>query len=279
LFAPFGCVDITPLTTIVSGDKIFVLCEMEAGKRIEANIYYTGDLLGGEIKRVTNQDFMSFALAEGDKDAGYAFEYDSHDSIFYINTDKFEIKSGLTYRFLGIGASSIGGDPKIRIPIPIALDSFHVHKIELGDVDGKMKTNLETTMTIPSGVSKSSYFYIILTSENNAVWSVDKFPNHAMAYNKLSHSAGFLVDYSMISGNELKLNVSISEAVATSKVNVKLYNVTESFYRYHLYASNVLSSSTSHNANPSIAGFNIQTDKAVGSFSALSGTTQTYQIR
>lgn len=279
VFLPFGCVEITPLSPFVSDHKIFVICEIESGKRIEANIYYAGDVEGKEIKRVTNQDLVSFALAEGDKDSGYAFEYDSNDSIFFIDTNKFEIKSGLTYRFLGIGMAANGVDAQIIIPVPIVLDTFKVDKFEIGFDGEKTKTNLETTMTIPSGVKKSSYFYIILTSENNAAWSVDKFQNNVLAYNALSQRNGFLVDYSMVDGNEFKVNISISESGATSKVNVQLYNVTESFYRYNLYVSNITSASTSLNENPPIAGFNIQTDKALGSFSALSGTTKTYRIK
>lgn len=278
-FFTFGCVDIIPLTTIVSGDKIFVLCEVEAGKRIEADIYFAGDVDGKKIKRVTDQDLEALSLAEGDKDTGFEFEYDNKDSIFYIDSDKFEIKSGLTYRFLGVGKSTHGGEPNINMPHPITLDTFQVLKYEIDQDEKIIKTNLQTSLILPRSVNKSSYFYIILTSENNAIWSIDNFEYNAGSINKLSQRAGFLVDYSKVDGNEIRLNISISESLATSAVNVRLYNVTESFYRYNLYASNIITASSSFNIHPPIAGFNIQTDKAIGSFSALSGTSHSYKIR
>lgn len=275
-----GCVDITPLTSNTSSDKMFVLCEMEAGKKIIANIYYVGDVSGKKIRQVNNQDLLSFSLAEGDKDWGYSFEYHRRDSFFYIEPDKFEIKEGLSYRFLGIGQNVKGVDPKIQIPISITLDTFLINEHKVSYDGGMAQTELSGVLVLPKGISKSSFFYIVPRSENDLTWILSDFQNsNGQASHKLAHKDGFLIDYAMLNTNEIKMSLSIKENEATSKIAFDFYNVTESFYRYNVYASNVFSGGNTTTANPPIAGFNVQTDKAFGSFSALTKTSKTYIIK
>ena len=275
-----GCVDITPLTSDSSSDKMFVLCEMEASKKIIANIYYAGDVTGKKIRQVDNQDLLSFSLAEGDKDWGYAFEYHRRDSLFYIEPDKFEIKEGLFYRFLGIGQNVKGVDPKIQIPISVTPDTFLINEHKVSYDGGMANTILTGVLVLPKGISKSSFFYIVPRSESDLTWILTDFQNsNGQAFHKLAHKEGFLIDYAMLNTNEIKMNLSIKENEATSKIAFDFYNVTESFYRYNVYASNVFSGGSTITANPPIAGFNVQTDKAFGSFSALTKTSKTYIIK
>ncbi len=275
-----GCVDITPLTSDTSSDKMFVLCEMEVGKRIIANIYYTGDVTGKKIRQVNNQDLLSFSLAEGDKDWGYAFEYQRRDSLFYIEPEKFEIIEGLSYRFLGIGQNVKGVDPKIQIPISVTLDTFLINDHVVNYDNGMAHSELSGVLILPKGISKSSFFYIVPKSENDLTWILTSIFNaNGQAFHKLAHKEGFLIDYAMLNTNEIKIKLSIKENQATSKIAFDFYNVTESFYRYNVYASNVFSGGSTITANPPIAGFNVQTDKAFGSFSALKKTSKTYIIK
>ncbi len=274
-----GCVDITPLPSIDSEKTMFVLCEMEEGKMIIADIYYIGDVNGKKIRQVKGDDFESFSLAEGDKDWGYNFQYNIRDSIFYIDADKFEIKSGLTYRFIGVGQSTKGIEPKIQIPFPIFLDTFIINRKDISENQGSFKTTLNGSIFIPADVKRNSFFYIIPKVKQDTVWNVDQFYGKTLAFNKLSHKSGFLVDYSLMDNNEIRLQLSISEQDTASQITFDIFNVTESFYRYNLYASNVFSSGNSLNINPPIAGFNIQTNKAYGILSAKSGTSNTYIIR
>ena len=274
-----GCVDIAPLPSFNADEKMFVMCELDVGKRIVAKIYYTGDVNGKKIRHLNADDLEYFSLVEGDKDWGYPFEYDRVDSVFYIEADNFEIKSDLTYRFMGVGQSAKGGDPEIQIPLPISLDTFIINKLELSINQGKYKTDLNCSLEISEEINENSFFYIIPKSDDGGVWEVDHFYNNVSAFNRLSHKPGFLIDYSLAGSNNIKLQLSISELDTTSNITFEIYHVTESFYRYNLYTSNIVSGGNSLSINPPIAGFNIQTDKAIGTFSAKIGINKTYSIR
>lgn len=274
-----GCVDIAPLPTVDSSEKLFVVCEMEVGKRITADIYYIGDVNGKKIRQVQNSDFESFSLAEGDKDWGYPFEYHPEDSTFYIETDKFEIKSGLTYRFMGVGQNLKGSEPKIQIPAPIVFDTFIIKDLQISDTLGIYKSDLHGYLVIPEEVKENSFFYIIPKSEDGKIWDVDSFHDNVLAFSRLSHIPGFLVDYSLAGKNSLELSLSICELDTTSYISFDFFHVAESFYRYNLYVSNIISGGNALSINPPIAGFNIQTDRAYGTFSAKTGTNKTFRTR
>ncbi|MBK9736039.1 MAG: DUF4249 family protein [Saprospiraceae bacterium] len=272
-----GCVDVIPIPKDEGGSKLFVLCELKAGERITANVSISGDANGTLPKFLNNMDSLRFSLSEGESDENFSFTPDNEEKNYFIDPSQLRIKIAQKYKFKGVNEFSSGElEPQIIVPQTIVIDSFIINKKMTENEAGKVKTFLDCTIKIKSPESLPAYFYIIPTTENGTIWKVEEFRINQGAYKRMEHRDGFLVDYSRISNDQINLVLSVTETTPTKGGHIEFNNVTESFYRFNAYKTNVL---ISEGVNPPIASFNIMTSRAYGTFSALAGTSMSFEVK
>jgi len=252
-----SCVEELPLQSLDEDMKLFVVCEMTVGDDIIADITFTGNTNGSLPAPLMRPDTFSFSLSEGEKDFGVPFNYDTALQKFYIKREQMQLITSEKYKFRGIGTNKNFTEPTIFIPEALTVDTIMIKDIKLSIVNGKYITQLECKIKINKPSSDQSYFHFIPVNENKA-------------FTRLKHRPGFLVDYSRITGDEMTFNLEISNEKASTLIDFSLYNTTKSFYEFNYYMSN--NTGTITNESPPIAGFNIKSEKAYGTFSARSKT-------
>lgn len=265
-----SCVEELPLQSLDEDMKLFVVCEMTVGDDIIADITFTGNTNGSLPAPLMRPDTFSFSLSEGEKDFGVPFNYDTALQKFYIKREQMKLITSEKYKFRGIGTNKNFTEPTIFVPEALSLDTIMIKDIKLSIVNGKYITQLECKIKINKPSSDQSYFHFIPVNENKEVFQVTSFVKDQSAFKRLKHRPGFLVDYSRITGDEMTFNLEISNEKASTLIDFSLYNTTKSFYEFNYYMSN--NTGTITNESPPIAGFNIKSEKAYGTFSARSKT-------
>jgi hypothetical protein len=273
-----SCVDDLPIPSSPEERKLFVICEMKVGDSIIADVTYTGNTRGQQSEPITDGKSLQLSLAEGDKDFGVPFEFSDETKYYYILPEKLSLKQGVRYKFRGIGTNSNFVEPIITIPAPMVLENVQTEIIDSIFLDGKFTTKVKCTVKLPITTNKESYFFITPTSEDGNKCKAS-FIKDYQAFKALSNKSGFLIDYKRITNNELEFFIEISELKKTRSINMEFGNVTESFYKFNHYFSNVVAGIGNETSNPAIAGFNITTDKSFGTFSANTSFKRNFVIR
>jgi hypothetical protein len=275
----FGCVDVLPLPTGDTNAKLFVVCEVKVGEDIIADVTQNGNVTGKIPKPLDMPDTLNMSLSEGDYDFGISFDYDPSNKNFTIDSEKLKVKSGFTYKYRGIGTDvKRNSEPSVVIPSPVYIDTLIVQNFAVGAFETKYVTTVDCIIRLTKPEVTPSYLYIIPKTESQTDWKVVSFNKNIAAFKKTEHRSGFLVDYSLITDNEIHVTLSVKESGPTKKLAFELNSVTESFYRYNCFVSNITDSNHLVAENPAIAGFNIKTDKAFGTFSALFPTYRTFLL-
>lgn len=274
-----GCVDVLSVPETGETGKLFVVCELKIGQDIKAEITMAGDTKGGIPKPFPNLEQKTFGISEEGKDLNCNFSSPREEESYYsISAGSCQIKEGVNYNFTGIIDIDELMAPNITIPYKVALDSFIIHKVIKTAVGDSTLTVVDCTIRIKDPKSLPAYFYINPTTDGGGKCSV-VFNDHMSAYVKLLHREGILVDYSRLENNELNLTISKKDKTPMSKLNIAFDNTTESFYRYNRFVSNISASQNPNTENPAIAGLNINTSQAIGTFSALNGNTWSFEIK
>lgn len=258
--------------------KLFVLCEMKVGETINANIFYTGNTSTIQSEPLIDYENYTFAIAEGEADFGVDFKFDGREINWFITKARLPLKQGMRYKFRGVGTSDNYIEPIVTIPSPINIANVSIKRVDSTIIDGKHYTKVKCNIKLDTKYDENTYFYITPTSENGTQGN-STFEKDFQAYKNLSHKNGFLVDYERVTNDELEFYFEVEESINTKSINIEFGNVTPSFYQYNYYYSNVVAGLAYQTVNPAIAGFNIVTDKAFGSFSANYSFTKNYIIK
>jgi hypothetical protein len=138
---------------------------------------------------------------------------------------------------------------------------------------------LKGTSSATDKLNKAAATYI------EAKKSFDKFQNvpstyqkNVDAYKALTHKSGFLVSGSRVQDGMLEIMIDESNQSNLKNLKVEISNVSPSFYDYNYFYSNAAENPGSL-LNPAIAAFNIKTDMAYGSFSALNTTEKLIPVK
>ncbi|MBK8668742.1 MAG: hypothetical protein IPN89_04450 [Saprospiraceae bacterium] len=264
-----SCVDVLPIPSVDEGMKLFVVCEMQMGENVNAKISYTGNANGTQPQMLMMPDTFNFSIAEGEKDFGVPFRYNARDTSFNIDKNNLSIKVGEKYKFRGVGSNTNTSEPYLTVPESLQVDSLTIKNVKSGIVSGMHFTEVSCEISFKKPSTTKSYFYLVPKNEHGMIWEVSAFDQDHNAFKKLKNRDGFLVDYSRLESDVIKLTLTLSEPLDYKYLDFNVFNVTESFYRYNHFISNTYTDPGQSSENQAIAAFNIRTPKAYGSFSAL----------
>lgn len=273
-----SCVDDLPVAVSNEDKKLFVICEMNVGDTVIADISYFGKIGGSISVPLVDFDDYTFAIAEGETDLAFSFSYNPRETNYFIENTRIKLKPGVRYKFRGIGSNNNFTDPTIAIPNALVLGDVKLTIVDSTELDGKYITKVKCNIKLGAKYGDETYFYIAPSAINSTSTNVT-FSKDFQAYKNLSHKAGFLVDYKRITDNELEFFVEVTEAVKTKSIEIEYGNVTPSFYHFNQYYSNLITGLDFETSHPAIAGLNVKTEVAYGTFSAKNSITQKYQIR
>lgn len=275
-----ACVDSIPLYQEDGQRKLFVICEMTSGEDIIADVTFTGSSVGVAPDILMKPDTFNFAIAEGYKDFGVPFIYDQTSKKFLIKKQALPLQTNEIYKFRGIGANKNSSEPNVTIPRAINIDTLILENVVRSTEQGKKITRLDCTIKITPPEVLPAYFHIIPKSENNGIWIVKSVLRDQSASKRLNHKDGLLIDYSRLTNNEIHLSLEITETSETNFVDLELFNTSSSYYQFNYYISNINSGNYDQNTEiPAIAGFNIKSDKAFGTFSAKTLSKKSVKIK
>jgi hypothetical protein len=270
-----SCVDTLPVVPQSEDRKLFVICEMKVGTKISANVSLAGNTKGLKNELIT-LDTIKMSLVEGEKDFGVNFVQEFGRDYNYVNPINLLI--GENYKFRGIGRNSNNLEPAIIIPQAASIDSIKAIRKDSKIVNGKAISKVIVTIDLSAAMSAESYLYIDAKLPNGHTCNFS-FDKDFHAYKLLTHRKGFLVDYNRISNRKLEFIAEVSELVASDMISIEISNATKSFYDFNYYYSNAGTSTDYIPDNQAIASFNIQTGKAIGSFSAMHSITKDVLIK
>lgn len=258
--------------------KLFVVCELNVGNDIIANVSYAGNTSGTTNDPILIDSF-DFFISEGIKDFGVKFNYNGRDKNYKIAKDSLKLIPGEKYKFRGVSLNADYNEPNIVIPASVSIDGeMSAIAKDRKLVNGKYVTTIKVNATIGNVMDEDSYFYIepILSTDASFVCKFDK---DFEAFKPLKHKKGFLVDYKRITQKSLEFYLEVNETIPSTLLNLQVANVTPSFYKYNYYYSNASEQNGQIPDNQAIASFNIYTDKAFGSFSALNASQHHISIK
>ncbi len=270
-----SCVDDLPIPASNEEKKLFVICEMNVGDTVIADISYFGKIGGSPSVPLENFDDYTFAIAEGETDLAFNFSYNPRTVNYFIENTRLQLKSGVRYKFRGIGSNSNFTDPTIAIPNALVLGDAKLSIVDSTELDGKFITKVKCNIKVDTKYGEETYFYIAPIATNSKVF----FSKDFQAYKQLNHKPGFLVDYNRITNDELEFFLEVTDAIKTKYIQIEYGNVTPSFYHFNQYYSNLITGLDFETSHPAIAGLNIKTEIAYGTFSAKNSIIQSYQIR
>lgn len=274
-----SCIDVLPIPSESGDQKLFVVCEMQVGDHIHAKVSYTGTAHGILPKELELPDTFNLSLAEGDKDFGIPFKFDIKERMFFIEKNLMPLHQGVRYKFRGIGDNPNTAEPFVVIPEPVLMDTIIFDDISSYTENDKVVTTVQCIIKIASSQSKPSYLYFVPKTENNLFWKVTRFGKDQGALKRLYHRDGFMVDYSRLTSDEIHLTMTLTDGTSPDQLKMEMSHVTTAFYQYNTYLSNIATDPGQSAQIPAIAGFNINTEKAFGSFSAMNTTLRTFQIK
>ena len=254
-----SCIDVLPIPSDIGEKKLFVVCEMQVGEHVKADVTYTGTANGVLPKDLEVPDTFNISLAEGDKDFGVPFRFDSKEEMFLIEKDLIPLKQGVRYKFRGIGNNPNTSEPSVVIPEPVLIDTVILSEINTYSENSKFVTSMKCIVKISK-------------TENNQIWTVTRFEKDQGGLKRLHHREGFMVDYARLTTDEIHLSLTLTSSSLPTRIKMDVSNVTSAFYQYNNYLSNIVSDPGQSAQIPAIAGFNINTEKAFGSFSAINTT-------
>lgn len=253
---------------------------MKIGSDIHADISFTGNTVGLDPSSLSRPDTFSFSLTEGEKDFGIPFIFNNTSKKFEIKKETFPLTTGVSYKFRGLGINKNSSEPVIVAPEFLQLDTILIENVRQIIVQGKIVTEVDCNIKIKSPINPNSYFHFIPLLDSSQFFKIKAFHSNHSAFKRLKHKPGFMVDYTRILDNEIKITLEATTEKEINFVNFELYNTTLSYYQYNYYISNITTDSYTQNSEiPAIAGFNIKSDKAFGTFSAISGITKTIRIK
>jgi hypothetical protein len=269
---------VLPIPSDTGEQKLFVVCEMEVGDQINARVNYTGTANGTLPKELKMSDTFTLSLAEGDKDFGTPFKFDAKEKMFFIEKNLMPLQQGVRYRFRGIGNNPNLSEPHVVIPERLLIDTVIFDKISSFTENDKVVTTLQCIIKIASSEHTPAYLYIVPKTDKNLLWSVTRFGKDQGALKRLHHRDGFMVDYSRLTSDEIYLTLTLTDQLFPTHLKMNISHVTSGFYQYNTYLSNLAADPGQSAQIPAIAGFNINTEKAFGSFSAMNTTQSTFKI-
>ena len=277
----YSCVDTIPLPDEAGDRKLFVICEMTVNAKIYSDITFTGNSSGGlSPSALINPDTFKFGIAEGDKDFGVQFTFDKDEKRFFINKESLPLTIGQKYKFRGIGANNNSSEPSVIIPEAMRIDTIIIDRVSKNMVQNKYFTEVDCRIKIIKPNNSSTYLHVVPKTENQGNWLIKNFANNQSAFKRLKHRPGLLVDYTRLTGDEISFTLQITEDKDTKTLGIDMFNTTISYYQYNYYISNITSDSYGQNNEiPAIAGFNIKTDKAFGTFSAKTLSQKAVNIK
>ena len=170
-------------------------------------------------------------------------------------------------------------EPSVIFPDPVTIDTVIFEDILSYFENGKYTTEVKCSLKIKKTNNQPLYLMVVPITKFGQVWSVTKFEKNHGAYKRLIHRSGFLIDYAQITNDELNMTLSVSGDMEVKNVQFYVSNVNTSFYQYNNYITNLTSDPGQSTQIPAIAGFNIKTDKAYGTFSARNTTQKSFIIR
>lgn len=258
--------------------KLFLVCELNVGNDVVANVMYAGNTSGLPNEPILKDTFLFF-IAEGQKDKSYKLSYNPRDKNYGISKGDINLIPGESYKFRGVSLNANNSEPTIVIPSTVLIDGeMSAIKIDRKLVDGRYVTTIKCNVNIDNSVNEASYFYIepILPLTSNFVC---KFEKDFQAYKPLKHKKGFLVDYQRIKDRNLEFYLELNEELPSTLLDIQIANVTQSYYKYNYYYSNASENVGQTLDNQAIANFNVFTEKAFGTFSAINSRNYNISIK
>ena len=271
--------DVLQIPSDKEDKKLFVICEMNSSDSIEAKINYTGSANGELPQNLGMPDTFSFSITEGDKDFGVPFRFDPKKELFFIEQNQLPLIAGIRYKLRGVGNNVNASEPSVIFPDPVTIDTVIFEDILSYFENGKYTTEVKCSLKIKKTNNQPLYLMVVPITKFGQVWAVTKFEKNHGAYKRLIHRSGFLIDYAQITNDELNMTLSVSGDMEVKNVQFYVSNVNTSFYQYNNYITNLTSDPGQSTQIPAIAGFNIKTDKAYGTFSARNTTQKSFIIR
>lgn len=249
---------------------------MTTNQDIFAEIHFTGNIYGLKPSALMRPDTFNFSISEGEKDFGIPFTYDNNIKKFVIKKDQLNLIPGERYKFRGAGTSK-GQEPIVTIPDAIKVDTILVKNVNKSVVNGKQVTQIECTMKFFKPKDNRIYFYVVPFNENKNEYEVELFNKDQSAFKRMKHIPGFLVDYSRLQDDEISAIIKVTDDKVSDIADFNVYNTTNSFYEFNAYMSNNFDNPDFQ--SPPIAGFNIKTEKAFGTFSSKSLSSYRVKIK
>ncbi len=271
-----SCVDTLPVVPQSEDRKLFIVCEMKVGSKITANVSLAGNTKGLKNELVTLDTIKQMSLVEGEKDFGVNFIQEFGRDFNYANPIK--LITGENYKFRGIGRNGNNLEPSLIIPQAANIDSVNAIRLDSKIVNGKAISKIKVTLYLSSSVANESYLYVDAKLPNGHTCNFS-FDKDFRAYKSLTHKKGFIVDYNRIADRKMEFIAEVTEFATSDLISIEISNTTKSFYDFNYYYSNAGESTDYIPDNQPIASFNILTDKAIGSFSALHSITKDIIIK
>lgn len=271
-----SCVDTITFPMQEAEKKLFVVCELRLGENIIADVSYVGSL-AQEPTYLEQPDTFKFQLAIGEKDFSEQFDH-VEGSQFVIPKSDLALEQGEKYKFVGIGLNDKRALPSVTMPKLVSVDTVIIHGIKVDSNLSVYTSYLDCTIKLKPNADKQAYYYMEPRTKQGLACTIESFNMDKNPFKRMAHRDGFLIDYSRMNDDEISVTLKVSEPMKTDEIYFYLSNVTESFYRYNFYLSNVATDPGQSSGQPAIASFNVNTNKAFGSFSARATTRHIKKI-
>ncbi len=265
LSTTLSCVDILPLSQLEDKQIIVAECELISSDSIIASIYYSGNTNGINPSPIDTSDGYLFSLGLANVDSGFQFTQNVQNPItLSIEKARLKIEAGKSYRFSGRNQFESLFSNVLRMPDSILLRSI--------EITNKMSSSSESMIfdcdiILDGHLRQYEFLHIEVIGKGEEEIKYD-FNVNARYYKTLKHRGGFLVNNREIQANEIKFSIILPKDYPHKDVEIKLGNITDTYYYHNLYLSDNISSSQFNPQNPITYPLNIESPKAIGIFSA-----------
>lgn len=260
-----SCVDILPLNHLEDKQIIVAECELISSDSIIASIYYSGNTNGVNPSPIDTSDSYLFSLSLANVDSGFQFIQNVQNPMtLSIETTRLKIEAGKSYRFSGRNPSESLFSNVLRMPDSILLRSI--------EITNKMSSSsesmiLDCEIILDGHLRQYEYLHIKVIGRGEEEIKYD-FSVNARYYKTLKHRDGFLINNKEMHANEIKFSIILPKDYPHKDIEIKMGNITDTYYYHNLFLSDNISSSQFNPQNPITYPLNIESPKAIGIFSA-----------
>ncbi|MFZ1702977.1 MAG: hypothetical protein WAT79_01455 [Saprospiraceae bacterium] len=279
-----GCVETLPFVQDENSEKkLFVECELEAGKDIIAYVSYAS-FINNNSTNLPSIDTSEIRLSLGEMDKDYVkhFSFNQSQEKYVLHQGEIPLQSGKSYILKGFLKHS---DTDINVVTELP-NRFPYDSIVLRDSDfenlasGLIRTTSTIRIYFNRGKITENYFlHLAIMNKENDKEIYFQAASDANAFFRLNHKPGMVLELDRVTEKKyIELEMRFTGTDSLKEVLLLVRNTTKSYYDYQKFKTNtpvIPSPST----NPAIAAFNIATKEGYGTFSSSFLETLPLQVK